>query len=315
MFRPGPLGFIMSNASTSHIEKLLLCLVLFFGFANAGFTAPTCGNGLNCIQKNSQGRWCYIPDPSTSGGTVDCPGTANKTPDMTAFIAVHIKQGLSIAYYNAVDNTRLGDANYTIPAGLGKVVLCASGVSAENFQTQCLTTQQDNDLWPYLGSECIVAMAQDFVSDGCYVPKSGDVLTDDLSTSTLALPVSSRSGTPSSPTQSLHVITPTLTTLLQPTIATIVTNGVTQTIVVAPFNANSSGSNQTKSVVLPIMLTLSVIILVALGVFIWWYKKRVRDRRYLAGRPPFDRDAPPPVSIGFVCRSRHSDWNPQNIVV
>lgn len=176
-------------------------------------------------------------------------------------------------------------------------------------------TQQDNDLWPYLGSECIVAMAQDFVSDGCYVPKSGDVLTDDPSTSTLALPVSSLSGTPSSSTQSLHVITPTLTTLLEPTIATIVASAVTQTVVVAPFSANSSGSNQTKSVVLPIMLTLSIVILVALGVFVWWYKKRARERRYLAGPPPFDRDAPPSVSIAFVCHSRHSDLNSQNIVV
>jgi len=136
------------------------------------------------------------------------------------------------------------------PFSLGWGRLFYVRLSAESFQTQCLTTQQDNDLWPYLGSECIVATAQDFVSDGCYVPKSKNVLTDGPSTSTLALPVFSLSAQPSSPTQSLHVITPTLTTFIEPTIAIIVTNGVTQTIVVAPFNANASGSNQTKSIFL-----------------------------------------------------------------
>ncbi|KDR72281.1 hypothetical protein GALMADRAFT_143135 [Galerina marginata CBS 339.88] len=285
----------MSDALASHIEKLLLCLVLFIGFigfADGRFTAPICAPDNNCIQKNSQGTWCYIPAPSTSGGTPDCVGPSFKTPDMTPFIAVHIKQGLSIAYYNEVDTALLGDANYSIPVALGRVVLCASGAWAGSFQTQCLPTQQDNNMWPQFNSECIVSIAQDFVSDGCYVPKSGNILTDDPSTSTLKLPPGSLSAPLSSPTRSLHIITPTLTTFIEPTISTIVTNGVTQTIVVAPFNASSNGPNQSKGVVLPIVLPLFFVILVALGVFVWWYKKRARERRYFAGPPPFD--GPPP---------------------
>ncbi|KDR68102.1 hypothetical protein GALMADRAFT_105181 [Galerina marginata CBS 339.88] len=293
----------MSNAFVSRIEKLFLCLLLFLGSSNGRITAPVCALN-NCIPQDSKGRWCYLPDPSTSGGTVDCPGTPNKTPDMTAVIAVHIKQGLSLAYYNAVDNARLGGANYTIPPGSGKVVFCASGVSGGGaFQTQCLTTGQDNDLWPYLGSECIVAVAQDFVSDGCYTPKSGVVLTDDPSTSTLGLTSSSLLSSTISTTQSLHVITPTLTTLVEPTIATIVTNGATQTIVVVPLNAPSSGSSQSKGVVLPIVLTLFVVILVGLGVFVWWYKKRARERKF-SSPPPFDQDVGDGRSVGHDMK----DW-------
>jgi hypothetical protein len=63
VFRPGPFGFIMSNASASHIEKLLLCLVLFFGFANASLTTPTCGNGLGS-RSSSPGR-CKVKTEMT----------------------------------------------------------------------------------------------------------------------------------------------------------------------------------------------------------------------------------------------------------
>jgi hypothetical protein len=85
---------------------------------------------------------------------------------------VHLNQGLSIAYYNGIDNALLGGADYSLPAPANMPIirLCVSGQAGDGYyyETICVNAVADNVLanTPY----CEVALGQKQVTDGCYVP-------------------------------------------------------------------------------------------------------------------------------------------------
>lgn len=86
---------------------------------------------------------------------------------------IHRKQGLSIAYYSGADNTRLGGADYSVPANPGILRLCVSGKTGDgtSFQTLCQNVVTDNDITGASGTPwCMLALGQDAVEDGCYTP-------------------------------------------------------------------------------------------------------------------------------------------------
>src|SRR5258707_5954125 len=63
------------------------------------------------VQRNTKGTWCYLPAANTVRA-VTCTGAAS---NFASVMNVHLNQGLSIAYYNGVDNVLLGGANYSLP--------------------------------------------------------------------------------------------------------------------------------------------------------------------------------------------------------
>ena len=138
---------------------------------HARFTRTTCWNGQNtaCIQQNAAGAWCYIPDVSPGLVTTSCRGTSNyANPDFATVLEVYLAQGLSVAYYNGIDNSLLGGADYDIPSNPGVIRLCASGQAGDGSdQTLCANALADNT---FDGRNCQVILGQKNVTDGCYSP-------------------------------------------------------------------------------------------------------------------------------------------------
>jgi len=120
------------------------------------------------VQRNSQGAWCYLP-VANAVREVSCKGT---TSDFASVMNVHLNQGLSIAYYNGIDNVLLGGANYSLPVGANMPIirLCVSGRGGDGYyyETICVNAVADNTLanTPY----CQIALGQKQVTDGCYEP-------------------------------------------------------------------------------------------------------------------------------------------------
>ena len=87
------------------------------------FIQATCRAGTRyCVQKNSRGTWCLSTEAVHVVAT-DCPRghlELQGAPD------IHLKQDLSIAYYDGVDNSRLGGADYPVNTTSGIVRLCVS---------------------------------------------------------------------------------------------------------------------------------------------------------------------------------------------
>jgi hypothetical protein len=160
------------SLNPTHIGYLLVILIFSLvisstPFAHARFTKTTCV-GTECIQQNALGAWCYIP-VSTLTRATSCNGGTDESTDFATVLEVNLAQTLSIAYYNGVDNTFLGGANYPISATPGIIRLCASGRSGDgNLQTLCVNAVADNAFAnsPY----CHVLRGQNNVSDGCYDP-------------------------------------------------------------------------------------------------------------------------------------------------
>jgi len=157
-----------------HLRHLLLPLLTFYHIApiHARFTKTTCWDGGNnaCIQQNAAGAWCYIPNVPDGRVGTSCTGDHSYTgADFAIVLEVHVAQGLSVAYYNGIDNALLGGADYSIPSNPGVIRLCASGQAGDGGdQTICTNAVVDNAFGgsPY----CNVMRGQKNVTDGCYSP-------------------------------------------------------------------------------------------------------------------------------------------------
>ena len=264
----------MTSRGVSNVVLILL-LAFQFTFVHGLFTKTSC-YGSNCVQQDSQGRWCYVPDPRSSTD-VTCKGGYARDASMSAVMAVHLKQGLSVAYYSGVDNSLLGGADFPFPSSGGIVRICVSGKAGDgSYQTFCENIHQDNDIYGLTGDPfCIIAVGQDFVSDGCYVPESGVVVVPSTGQTI--------SGAASTTVHSSAPITTTIPGGL--VTATITTNGTIQTVVVAGSNNSSnSASNYSEDVVLPIVLSVLGVVLIAICLGAWLWRKRMRLQRELLNR-------------------------------
>lgn len=277
----------MTSYGVSNVVFTLL-LALQFTSVHGLFTKTSCYGG-NCVQQDSQGRWCYVPDPRSSSD-VTCKGGYARDASMNAVMAVHLKQGLSIAYYSGVDNALLGGADFPFPSSGGIVRICVSGKAGDgSYQTFCENIHQDNDIYGVTGDPfCIIAVGQDLVSDGCYVPESGVVVVPSTG-STILQTISGAGST------TVRSSTPITTTIPGGLItATITANGTIQTVVVAGNNNSSnSASNYSEDVVLPIVLSVLGVILIAICLGAWLWRKRMRLQRELL----LNRSVGPLVSV------------------
>ena len=143
--------------------RLFLALVCYcVHLANAAFTLPTTYSN-NVIEETSNKTWCYYP---AAGETRD----VSCTSDFTEVSLVYLNTTISIGYY-APDNTCLGGADWSVPqVNPGRVTLCVSGqVEDGTYQTTCVFITVDNSL-PLGSGGCWIAIAQNKVTDGCYVP-------------------------------------------------------------------------------------------------------------------------------------------------
>jgi hypothetical protein len=134
---------------------------------------------------------------------------------------------------------------------------------------------KDNDIYGLTGDPfCIIAVGQDVVSDGCYVPKSGVVVTPSSASSVPQTISGAGSATvPSS--------TPITTTISGGWVtATITANGTIQTVVVADNNHDRK-FNYSSDFVLPIVLSMLGVILIAICLGAWLWRKRMRLQREL----------------------------------
>src|SRR6266568_4932661 len=160
-------------ATSTLLRLLLIFSTIPTSFAL--FSQTTRWHGVS-IQKNSQGTFCYVPEANAVRETA-CKGSG--AADFATVLDVHLNQGLSIAYYNGVDNAILGGSNYSLPAGpnIPIIRLCVSGKAGDGHyrETVCVNAVEDNRLSnsPY----CQVAVAQKLVSDGCYEPSTAPVST------------------------------------------------------------------------------------------------------------------------------------------
>ena len=150
-----------------NLRYLLLPLLASYYVApiHARFTKTTCWYGLStsCIQQNAGGAWCWIPNVSPQLEATSCTG------DFATVLEVHVAQGLSVAYYNGIDNSLLGGSNYPIPSNPGVIRLCVSGQSGDRTDyTLCQNAVADNSFGG--DPNCEVIRGQKNVTDGCYSP-------------------------------------------------------------------------------------------------------------------------------------------------
>jgi len=146
---------------TSHLHFCLFVTFCWFHLVNAAFTLPTAFQQ-DVVEQNGNKTWCYYP---TVGGTraVSCTG------DFTTVSLVHLNTTISIGYYGP-DNTRYGGAEWSVPqVNPGRVTLCVSGQAGDRtYQTACTFVSADNSL--PLATGCLIAIGQNAVTDGCYIP-------------------------------------------------------------------------------------------------------------------------------------------------
>ncbi|KIM48654.1 hypothetical protein M413DRAFT_437839 [Hebeloma cylindrosporum] len=160
------------------IINLFAFFLTFVQVAQANFLTAVCrANSRYCVQKNSKGTWCYAPEAlhSTPAAPIldSCIGDTHI--ELQGAFQSHLRQNLSIAYYNAVDNQQLGGVDYDIPTAPGIVRLCLSNSGGDGIlQTLCFDVSGDNSMdgnpW------CLVTGGPPVVSDGCYPEKFNTTL-------------------------------------------------------------------------------------------------------------------------------------------
>lgn len=151
---------------TSIARLTLFLLISFVHTALSAFT-KTIQSGRDYVEPNSAGTWCYYP-AAKSNLDVACVG---KQAEFVSVMAAHLAQGVSISYYGA-NNQRLGGAEYPVKTTAGKVYLCLSGRAGDGtYKTECELSTLDNRFGGL--SRCALAVSQETVTDGCYVPGGG----------------------------------------------------------------------------------------------------------------------------------------------
>ena len=155
------------------IINLLVLFLTLIQLSQGKFLTAVCrGKSRYCVQKNSKGTWCYSPEALHSDSAypvlASCIGETHV--ELQGALQSHLKQNLSIAYYNGVDNVQLGGVDYDIPTGSGIVRMCLSNSAGDGIlQTLCFDvagdSAMDGDPW------CLVTGGPPVVSDGCYPDK------------------------------------------------------------------------------------------------------------------------------------------------
>lgn len=136
----------------------------------ARFTLKTCWYQ-DCVSRTAAGSMCYVPDSKLA--TTPCTGVGHA--DLSTAFETHMRQDLSIAYYDGLDNVRLGGVDFNVPSDGSIVRLCLSGMAVGgSFFTLCLNAVGDNVLWGDSLAYCRQRRVPAAVSDGCYNITAGN---------------------------------------------------------------------------------------------------------------------------------------------
>jgi len=165
----------------SIIYLFLVFFLTFVQLAEGKFITPVCRAGTRyCVQQNSKGTWCFTPQANRYASTTpvtSCTGSGgDHDVELQGALQSHLKQNLSIAYYNGVDNLRLGGVDYTVPSKSGIVRMCLSNSAGDGIlQTLCFNVASDNSVDGF--PVCVVNDGPPVVSDGCYPEKFNTTAT------------------------------------------------------------------------------------------------------------------------------------------
>lgn len=152
------------------IRICLAChLLLTICLVDAAFTRPAHW-GLDSIEQTYAGTSCYYPGPNLAL----VPECGNAT--LSTLLRAHIKNYLSIAYYDLANGRVLGGAGWADwDTAVPPVGVCMSGSvdqMDDTFSTRCRFAFADNDhdLTSAHAEECVIMRPQLRVVDGCYSP-------------------------------------------------------------------------------------------------------------------------------------------------
>ncbi|KAH8798029.1 hypothetical protein DL96DRAFT_1639723 [Flagelloscypha sp. PMI_526] len=150
-----------------YVVPILYCVHL----AGAAFSLPSSFYA-GYVQQDNNKTWCYYPVAGITRA-VNCGG------DYTFILGVHLNTTTSLGYYQP-DGTRSGGAEWTVPVtNPGLIFLCGSGRAGDGtYQTFCGTPVTADNAIPGFSGDCVVAIAQTTVTDGCYMPGQLPFVTD-----------------------------------------------------------------------------------------------------------------------------------------
>ena len=150
----------------SIIDLLSVFFLTFVQLSQGKFLKAVCrGESRYCVQQNSKGTWCYSPEAIHDSLSTSCTGDTHV--ELQGALHSHLKQNLSIAYYNGVDNKRLGGVDYAVPTASDIVRMCLSNAAGDGIlQTLCFNVAGDNSIAGY--PSCLVYGGPPVVTDGCY---------------------------------------------------------------------------------------------------------------------------------------------------
>lgn len=154
-----------------HFTHALILFGALAPFAHAAYTKAI-QSGDESVEQNALGTFCYYPasGPNANIDTACIGADAEYIPFMNA----HLNQTLSIAYYGA-STMFLGGVDWAVDRTRGKTYICLSGRAADGrYKTLCNEALRDNQSLSVYRS-CALAIAQEVVTDGCYVPGGGPV--------------------------------------------------------------------------------------------------------------------------------------------
>ncbi len=159
----------MQLRNCARFSSFLLIISLSHQVA-ARFTLKTCWYQ-DCVSRTAAGSMCYVPDGKLA--TIACTGVGHA--DLSTAFETHMRQDLSIAYYDGLDNVRLGGVDFNVPSDGSIVRLCLSGRAVGgSFLTLCLNAVGDNVLWGDSLAYCRQRRVPAAVSDGCYSFTAGN---------------------------------------------------------------------------------------------------------------------------------------------
>jgi hypothetical protein len=127
------------------------------------------------------GQICYHPTANETNST-DCSGGHDQSPTFQGAVNAHLAQGLSIAYYSLL-NIQLGGISYAVPTNTSTTVCLSGAVGDGTYQTLCTPADTDNSITES-GAYCVIAVAQHYVSDGCYIAMPNATTTSAISSLT-----------------------------------------------------------------------------------------------------------------------------------
>lgn len=193
-----------SNLSHTFAMTFQFILIFFLALlavpSHCAFTLPTTvPYAKDAVQQNTAGTWCFYP-ATKNVHNLACSGVrSDQRTEFTSVLNAHLNQTISIGYY-ALDDSRLGGAEWVLTTTAGPVRICLSGRAGDGtYETRCGNVDADNSLGNDSGRICRLAVGQTAVKDGCYEPGQKPYASPAITPGSSSSPTA-RAGSPSTST-------------------------------------------------------------------------------------------------------------------